>query len=112
MQFGAPRLALFGGGYLRLAPLWLVKWGVRKLQKQNRPLIVYIHPREVDPDHPRLPLPMLRRFKSYVNLKTTMPKLEWLCQSRNFITMQQLADEVTTNHEEKESHHRDTETQR
>lgn len=73
------RLMLFGGGYLRLAPIALLRWGCRRLARQGHPLVIYVHPREVDPDHPRLPLPPTRRFKCYVNLKSTGRKLEWLC---------------------------------
>jgi len=88
------RMNFFGGGYLRLAPLCLIRWGIKRLQVAGRPLIVYLHPREVDPGHPRLPLSPFRRFKSYVNLKTTLPKLEWLCSTFKFITMRELAEEV------------------
>lgn len=88
------RISFFGGGYLRLAPKPLIKWGIEKLRKSGRPLIVYVHPREIDPDHPRLPLNLMRRFKCYVNLKSTMPKLSWLCRNYQFITMQELAFQV------------------
>ena len=88
------RISFFGGGYLRLAPKPLIKWGIEKLHKSGRPLIVYVHPREIDPDHPRLPLNLIRRFKCYVNLKSTMPKLRWLCRNYQFITMQELAFQV------------------
>jgi polysaccharide deacetylase family protein (PEP-CTERM system associated) len=81
------RLCLFGGGYLRISPLPLIRWGVRKLRESGQPLIVYTHPREIDPDHPRLPLRPWRRFKCYTNLHTTMPKLKWLCEHCGFTTM-------------------------
>ena len=84
-------LSLFGGGYLRLAPQWLIKWGIRQLHRTGRPLIIYIHPREIDPVHPRLPLPLLRRFKCYVNLITTLNKLRWVCRNNRFLTMNDLA---------------------
>jgi len=89
------RISLFGGGYLRLAPKWLIAWGITKLRRAGRPLIVYVHPREIDPDHPRLPLSPVRRFKSYVNLKSTLPKLRWLCQDYDFLTMGELAERIT-----------------
>lgn len=73
------RAALFGGGYLRLAPWWLIRKGIRHLHGHRRPLIVYLHPREIDPDQPRLPLTRARAFRSYVNLRTTLPKLRALC---------------------------------
>jgi polysaccharide deacetylase family protein (PEP-CTERM system associated) len=86
------RLALFGGGYLRLAPAWLIRWGIRRLRAASRPLVVYVHPREIDPRQPRLPLRLTRRFKCYVNLRTTMPKLKWLCREHEFRPMCELAE--------------------
>jgi polysaccharide deacetylase family protein (PEP-CTERM system associated) len=81
------RICLFGGGYLRISPLPLIRWGIRRLHEQDQPLIVYVHPREIDPEHPRLPLEPRRRFKCYANLHTTMPKLQWLCRNYRFTTM-------------------------
>jgi polysaccharide deacetylase family protein (PEP-CTERM system associated) len=85
------RVCFFGGGYLRLAPLPVIRWGIRQLQKENRPLVVYVHPREIDPDHPRLPLGPWRGFKCYHNLESTLPKLKWLCENHRFGTMAALA---------------------
>ena len=42
---------------------------------QDRPVVFYVHPREIDPGHPRMEMPAVRRFKSYVNLRTTEPKI-------------------------------------
>jgi polysaccharide deacetylase family protein (PEP-CTERM system associated) len=88
------RICLFGGGYLRLAPLRMIQWGAEQLRRAERPLIVYTHPREIDPEHPRLPLRPMRRFKCYVKLKSTMPKLKWLCEHHRFTTMQTIAAQV------------------
>jgi len=89
------RLCFFGGGYLRLSPLPVIRWGARHLQRARRPLIVYVHPREIDPDHPRLPLGLWRRFKCYNNLETTFPKLQWLCEHHRFGTMVDLASRIS-----------------
>jgi len=86
------RFSFFGGGYLRLAPLSLIKVATKKLHKLGRPLIVYIHPREIDPSHPRLPLPLIRRFKCYVNLESTFKKLEWFCTNISFTSMIKMAE--------------------
>ena len=94
VQFLGRRICLFGGGHLRAAPLPLIRLGIRRLHREGRPLIVYIHPREVDPNHPRLPLPLKRRFKCYVNLSTTFPKLKWLCENHTFITMRAVAAQL------------------
>jgi polysaccharide deacetylase family protein (PEP-CTERM system associated) len=88
------RLCFFGGGYLRLSPLPLIRWGTKHLRKENKPLIVYVHPREIDPEHPRLRLGWWRRFKCYNNLHSTLPKLIWLCEHHRFGTMAHLAAQV------------------
>ena len=42
----------------------------------DEPVVYYIHPREIDPTHPRLQMSRSRRFKTYVNLSTTHGKLQ------------------------------------
>jgi polysaccharide deacetylase family protein (PEP-CTERM system associated) len=68
----------FGGGYLRLFPYLVIRTMTRRVLGEPRPVIFYVHPREIDPDHPRLSMNWKRRFKSYVNLKSTKPKIERL----------------------------------
>lgn len=68
-------LCLYGGGYLRLFPYAWIRRAARRLQMQNQPVVFYVHPREVDPGHPRLELGLRRNFKSYVNLRTTGRKV-------------------------------------
>jgi polysaccharide deacetylase family protein (PEP-CTERM system associated) len=69
-------VCFFGGGYLRLFPYPLIRSMGQRALGEDRPIVFYIHPREIDPDHPRLPLNGRRRFTSYVNLHSTRPKLE------------------------------------
>lgn len=92
------RACLFSGGYFRLAPLWLIRWGVRSLEANRRPVIFLVHPREVDLDHPRLPLPLKRTFMCYVNLHTTFGKLRRVCHEFDFVLMRELADTVARRH--------------
>ena len=88
------KVFLFGGGYLRLAPLRLIRWGVGRLRRSGSSLVVYIHPREVDVDQPRMSLGCVSGFRYYVNLKTTMPKLQWLCRHHDFTTMKELIQQA------------------
>lgn len=74
-MLGTP-MCFFGGGYLRLFPYRLTRAMGRRVQKQGRPIVFYVHPREIDPDQPRLPLSRRRKFTCYVNLRTTRPKIE------------------------------------
>jgi polysaccharide deacetylase family protein (PEP-CTERM system associated) len=68
-------ICFFGGGYLRLFPYRVVRHMARRVLAEGRPVVFYVHPREVRPDHPRLPMPLGRRFRSYVNLHTTERKV-------------------------------------
>jgi polysaccharide deacetylase family protein (PEP-CTERM system associated) len=68
-------VCFFGGGYLRIFPYALIRRMARRVLAEGRPVIYYIHPREIDPAHPRLPMSAARRFKSYVNLRSTEAKL-------------------------------------
>jgi polysaccharide deacetylase family protein (PEP-CTERM system associated) len=74
-EIGPARMCFFGGGYLRLFPYSVIRHMGRRLMASGAPLMFYIHPREIDPQHPRLPMPYTRRFKSYVNLHTTETKI-------------------------------------
>lgn len=80
-------LCFFGGGYLRLFPLSLVERMTRRVLRQQRPVIFYVHPREIDPAQPRLEMSRWRSFKSYVNLDSTEAKLRHLMKSFEFSTL-------------------------
>jgi polysaccharide deacetylase family protein (PEP-CTERM system associated) len=78
------RVPYAGGGYLRLFPYRLVDACMRADHRAGRPVNVYVHPREIDPDQPRLALPPLRRFKYYVGLRSTRRKLERLLREHRW----------------------------
>lgn len=70
------RLCFFGGGYLRLFPYQVIRIMGRRALNERRPIVFYVHPREIDPAQPRLPLSRRRRFTCYVNLRSTKPKIK------------------------------------
>jgi polysaccharide deacetylase family protein (PEP-CTERM system associated) len=84
------RLCVFGGGYLRLAPLWLIEYLSDKVIREQRPVIYYVHPREIDPEHPRLQMSVQRRVKCYINLRTTERKIRHILRSREFVPFEEL----------------------
>ncbi|UCE86575.1 MAG: polysaccharide deacetylase family protein [Deltaproteobacteria bacterium] len=87
------RICFFGGGYLRLFPYRVIRDMTRSLLAEGRPVVFYVHPREIDPDQPRLAMGPARRFKSYVNLRTTEDKLRRLLDEFEFTTFERyLAD--------------------
>lgn len=79
-------LCFFGGGYLRIFPYFLIKRMTQRVLEEGRPVVFYVHPREVDPGHPRLPMGMVRSFKSYVNLRGTELKLRRLASQFELTT--------------------------
>jgi polysaccharide deacetylase family protein (PEP-CTERM system associated) len=74
-DFAGSPMCFFGGGYLRFFPYWLIRKKTRKVLSGGSPVVFYVHPREIDPAHPRLPMSRSRRFKSYVNLHQTEKKI-------------------------------------
>ncbi|PKN78416.1 MAG: hypothetical protein CVU48_08345 [Candidatus Cloacimonetes bacterium HGW-Cloacimonetes-1] len=76
---------MFGGGYLRFFPAWLIAQQARKVRAE-RPLIVYIHPRELDPGHPKLRMNALRHCKSYINMNSVPAKLHLLLDNSVCVT--------------------------
>lgn len=74
-QVGPTRICFFGGGYLRFFHYSIIRHMGKRLMAGGAPLIFYIHPREIDPYHPRIPMPYRRHFKSYVNLNSTEEKI-------------------------------------
>jgi polysaccharide deacetylase family protein (PEP-CTERM system associated) len=80
VRIGGSQLCFFGGGYLRLFPYPLVRHMAERVMAEDRPVIFYTHPREIEPTQPRLPMNLVRRFKSYVNLASTEAKLRSILQ--------------------------------
>jgi peptidoglycan-N-acetylglucosamine deacetylase len=77
-RVGPVRMAYSGGGYLRLLPLAAIRRCIDRSLGAGRPVVTYLHPRDFAPDGPRVPMPLHRRFKSYVGLSTTERKLRSL----------------------------------
>lgn len=91
-------LYFFGGGYLRLFPYGLIRRMSRRVIAEGRPVIFYVHPREIEPNHPRMQMNPIRRFKSYVGLRTMESKLRRLLQDfpmttfANYLSQHRLAE--------------------
>ncbi len=79
-----------GGGYFRLFPYGLTRWGLRRVRAEGRPLVFYLHPWEVDPGQPRVEGARWRsRFRHYLNLDRTLPRLNSLLRDFQFSTMRE-----------------------
>jgi polysaccharide deacetylase family protein (PEP-CTERM system associated) len=69
-------IPIAGGGYLRLFPSSLTMNAIKRINEHEKePVILYLHPWEIDPDQPRLNGRWSSKMRHYINLHSTMPKL-------------------------------------
>jgi polysaccharide deacetylase family protein (PEP-CTERM system associated) len=74
-------LPVGGGGYLRMFPYWYTRFGIARLGAESMPLIVYVHPWEIDPEQPRIAGPWKSRLRHYTNLKGMETRLRRLLRA-------------------------------
>lgn len=91
-SIGPFRLPFGGGGYLRAYPLTLTNALFRRLERDGRHGIVYIHPWELDSRHPAIQAPFLRRLRHYIGIPKMREKLIGLLRSMPFGTVAQLLE--------------------
>ena len=90
-----PDYGCTGGGYFRLLPSWVIRRAVRATEKAGRPAVVYLHPRDFATDCPVMPMPIHRRFKSYVGRATTEGKLRELLKRHQFTTCREVLQQLS-----------------
>ena len=91
VRFCGLTLPAAGGGYLRVFPMWYTRMAFHQFENRYRqPLIVYIHPWEVDPEQPRIAGKLRSRFRHYTNLHRTEGRLDTLLRNFRFHRFQDL----------------------
>ena len=83
-------LPVGGGGYFRLLPGSLPRSVLARLDREGRPGALYLHPWELDPEQPRARAPLFARFRHYVNLDRTLPRLEALLERFRFGSLERV----------------------
>jgi hypothetical protein len=76
-----------GGGYLRQFPLAIIRRAFREASERSEPATFYIHPWEIDPDQPRLPVSALNRFRHYRGLGGAMERIDLILEEFGFTTI-------------------------
>jgi hypothetical protein len=76
-----------GGGYLRQLPYGLMKRGFAQARASGSPGMFYVHPWELDPDQPRLPVSPITRVRHYRGLARTESILERLLGEVSFTSV-------------------------
>ena len=86
-KIGGFRLPVAGGGYFRLLPYWISRWGLASINKrEQRPFIFYLHPWEIDTTQPRIATSRLSQFRHYTNIDKCEDRLRQLLGTFSFGT--------------------------
>ena len=97
MEFPISTLRLFGrnlpiagGAYFRIYPYTFTRRAFRSINAQGKPFVFYLHPWELDPEHPRIPLPRRVALTHYFNLQATERRLKQLLRDFAFAPMKEV----------------------
>jgi polysaccharide deacetylase family protein (PEP-CTERM system associated) len=86
LKLGSRNLPIAGGGYFRLLPYFITRWGLSKINnKEQQPFMFYLHPWEFDPQQPKMEgISAKSRFRHYLNLDKTEARFKRLLQDFDF----------------------------
>lgn len=91
---GSKNLPIGGGGYFRLLPGAVHRAALARVTKLGRPVALYLHPWEFDPEQPRVAATPLKKFRHYVGLGKSLTRLDRLLQTWSFGTMREVLEGV------------------
>jgi polysaccharide deacetylase family protein (PEP-CTERM system associated) len=96
VRFAGRNFACGGGGYFRLFPYEVFRAALAHINSSDRqPAVFYLHPWEIDPDQPRPGgLPFKSRFRHYLNLSKTEPRLRRLLKDFRWDRMDRVFNET------------------
>jgi len=104
VRLSGRNLPIAGGGYLRLYPYGVTRWGIRKINAEGQPAVVYLHPWEIDPGQPKPRAPYLRQIRHRIGIHSTKQKLDRLLGDFKFAPMREvLAGVVPVENKEQQS---------
>jgi polysaccharide deacetylase family protein (PEP-CTERM system associated) len=81
------RVPVAGGGWFRQLPLAVTRRGLAAVLAEGLPAMFYLHPWELDPGQPQLPVPWFTRVRHYRGLAETAGRLERLLQQFPFTSV-------------------------
>ena len=89
-KLGRAAVPFGGGGYLRLYPLWVTRLLMHLAARSGVPTVVYLHPVEMGQVVPYISeLPLLRRVRTYVGVRTVREKLRRLLTALKFASFRE-----------------------
>jgi polysaccharide deacetylase family protein (PEP-CTERM system associated) len=94
VELGPLRMPLAGGAYLRFFPPALFRWGLGKLHAAGEPLVLYLHPWEIDHEQPRLPVGWRVRLNHYHNLHRVEGRVRGILERFRFLPVGEVLERL------------------
>jgi len=95
LRFWGRNFPLGGGGFFRLYPYWLTRKGIESINRRGYPVVVYLHPWELDPDCPKISQADWRtQVRQYLNLAKSKKRLQNLLSHFSFRPIQEYLQTV------------------
>ena len=91
-RIGSHNFPLGGGAYFRIFPYNITKYAMRQINAGKRAVVFYIHPWELDPEHPRLELPRRIGLPHYWNLDGTEKRIRKMMSEFSFTSMSKVLE--------------------
>jgi polysaccharide deacetylase family protein (PEP-CTERM system associated) len=90
VRFLGRNIPVAGGAYFRIYPYAMTRGAFRSINREGYPFTFYLHPWEIDPGHPRIPLPRRVALTHYFNLGATEGRLRRLLRDFSFAPMKEV----------------------
>jgi len=89
VSFLGRQIAVLGGGYFRLYPIFLSKYFIKKINAENRPAIVYLHPYEINySELKRMDIPFKVRIHQGMFRRCMKKRIEYFISKYRFTSIQ------------------------
>lgn len=88
------RLAFSGGFYFRILPRRIIEWGINSYHKLGQTPILYLHPKDLDPQNPKLPLGWLANFVHKAGTRRCAHKFELILKKYKCISVKELLQKL------------------
>jgi polysaccharide deacetylase family protein (PEP-CTERM system associated) len=89
-RFGKRNIPVSGGAYFRIYPYALSDRLLRATNARGHAAVFYLHPWELDADHPRIALPWRISMTHYFNLRSTERRFKRLLRDFGFAPMREV----------------------
>lgn len=92
IRFGRATLPIAGGFYVRALPYTLIRWGIRRLNEQGQPAIMYVHPWELDLEQKYRRVTLRERITHYYGRGSLEQKLHRLLSDFHFTSLRTILE--------------------